>query len=93
MHISALHKHPGSSLGQQLVLFQYSLAPAGQNLKLCHKVIFCILNKTAGNLFARKTEQSAEETSFKGEFGSQEGGKKKSGSLSILAPVCYSVCY
>lgn len=36
----------------------------------------------AGNLCARKTEQSAEETSFfKEEFGSQEEGKKKSDSL------------
>lgn len=31
---------------------------------------------------------SAEETSFVKEFGSQEGGKKTSGSQSILDPVC-----
>jgi len=39
---------------------------------------FCILNKTAGNLCARKTELSAEETSFEEDFGCQEEGGRKS---------------
>lgn len=44
------------------------------------------------NLSSKKAEQCAEETSFEEWFKSQEEGKNKSGSESILAPVCYSVC-
>lgn len=55
---------------------------------LCHKVIFCILNKMAGNLCARKCWGDI--------FWRRvwiSGRRGKSSSQSILAPVCYSVCY